>query len=32
MAPDDQVRRGYRHWLIIGVGAVVLIAVYLLNR
>jgi hypothetical protein len=30
--PDDQVRRGYRHWLAIGIGAAVLIAVFLIRR
>jgi hypothetical protein len=31
-APDDQVRRGYRHWLVIGIGAAILIVVFLLRR
>ncbi len=30
--PDDQVRRGYRHWMVIGIGAAVLILVFLIRR
>jgi hypothetical protein len=30
--PDDQVRRGYRHWSIIGGIVAVLIVVFLLRR
>jgi hypothetical protein len=30
--PTAAARRGYRHWTIIGVGAAVLIVVFLLSR
>jgi hypothetical protein len=36
MPPDDPragaARRGYRHWTIIGVGAAVLLIVFLVSR
>jgi len=36
MLPDDQrtaaAQRGYRHWTIIGIGAAVLIIVFLVSR
>src|SRR6266481_3562516 len=31
-APSAAARRGYRHWLVIGVGAVVLILIFLASR
>jgi hypothetical protein len=36
MPPDDQraaaARRGYRHWTFIGVGAAVLVIIFLVSR
>ncbi len=32
LAPTAAPQRGYRHWTIIGVGAAVLIVVFLLSR
>jgi hypothetical protein len=29
---DEQIKRGYRHWTVIGIGAVVLILVFLASR
>ena len=31
-APAAAAQRGYKHWLIIGVGAIILIAVFLASR
>ena len=31
-APEEQVRRGYRHWLVIAIGAALLILVFLIRR
>lgn len=32
MPPSDAVKRGYRHWTVIGIGAAVLILIFLASR
>jgi len=32
MLPDEAVRRGYRHWTVIGIGAAFLVLVFLFSR
>lgn len=30
--PEELVKRGYRHWTVIGIGAAFLVLVFLLSR
>ncbi len=32
MPPDEAIKRGYRHWTVIGIGAAFLILVFLFSR